>query len=182
MTEPAVFGAGDQSPTGEIIFLTFICQGPEVGAATLVTVLAGAQGLLDELDRSQNGVSTLKWCVDGMLFGFSEYDDIRRVAIELSGRRPTATSGSTPAGAGIYPALAEGLHQLRTAPVLPDGFPLAALEHVIKLADTLNGEISEMWFSQSGITPVFVTADTERNVREYLARGAGLPGGGRDPA
>jgi hypothetical protein len=130
--------------------MTLICQRPLVSAGALCAVLAAAVALLEELDRARQDSATLEWSVAAVLIGHSEYLDTARVAVELIGQPATTVNRGKAPDIGIYPALAAGLNEVRTAANLPVGFSDELVARVQALAEVLHGEISELWFSQPG--------------------------------
>jgi len=140
--------------------ITMIIGGPRIGAALLARILNALVGLLAEVERLRSDGSVSEWGINSVLAGHSEYSDIQRLALELAAVEPSGQ---------VIPDVFALLAGLRTSQEPPGATPPAALRHIASLASPLRAEtISEMWFSQPGETPVFVTRDTLHRVEELL--------------
>ena len=92
------------------------------------------------------------WLAGEVISGFSEDDQQRRLAIEL---RATAECQE------LVDGLCSMLAGLRSGSFPEAGRWKSILSHVLVLARYVEQEVvSEMWLSQPGETPVYVTSDT----------------------
>lgn len=132
--------------------LTFIVDGPVMPLPMLSSLLRSLHTLLRETEFLLQGTSRIEWGTSDFIAGFSEDTEHQRLAIELA-----ANVDCQDLVEGLFSML-EGLRSGRFADA---GRWKAILSHVMVIARFVEqGTVSEMWLSQPGETPVYVTADT----------------------
>ncbi|MCB1219080.1 MAG: hypothetical protein H7A35_06470 [Planctomycetales bacterium] len=132
--------------------LTLIVNGAGMALPALSSLLRSLHSLLRETEFQLRGTSRIEWLAGEVISGFSEDDQQRRLAIEL---RATAECQE------LVDGLCSMLAGLRSGSFPEAGRWKSILSHVLVLARYVEQEVvSEMWLSQPGETPVYVTSDT----------------------
>ena len=140
--------------------LTLIVNGAGMALPALSSLLRSLHSLLRETEFQLRGTSRIEWLAGEVISGFSEDDQQRRLALELQ-----ATADCQE----LVDGLCSMLEGLRSGSFPEAGRWKSILSQVLVLARYVEqGVVSELWLSQPGETPVYVTKDTFEHASELI--------------